>query len=296
MPPTAVPRPLTGTQGTVLMCCGVACLAVNNAYGKSLSADYAPLQILFLRNAIALPFTILITLRMGGRTALFSARPAVHFLRGFLWILATVMLFTSVVELGLAASTALIYIAPLVITAISALFLGERPGRLRWLAVLSGFLGALIIVRPGTMAFQPVSLLAVATAFVNAFLFLSARWVDRRESVWTLLLWMTAASVVLSGSAVVFVWTPVNAGDLWQFAAIALSGTAGITMITQAFRTAPAAAVAPLDYTGLIWATLLGFLIWNEVPDRMTLAGAAIIISGGLVMIWRDTGGTRPGP
>lgn len=296
MQTASVSKPASGTHGIALMCCGVACLAVNNAIGKSLGADYTPLQILFLRNAIALPFTLLITLHMGGRGALFSARPAVHLLRGFLWILATVLLFTSVVELGLAASTALIYIAPLVITAISALFLGERTGPLRWLAVLSGFTGALIIVRPGTMAFQPVSLLAVATAFVNAFLFLSARWVDRRESVWTLLLWMTGASVLLSGGAVMFVWRPVNPADLWLFAAIALSGTAGITLITQAFRTAPAVAVAPLDYTGLIWATFLGLLIWNEVPDRMTLLGAAIIISGGLVMIWRDFRTSRAAP
>lgn len=272
------------------MCAGVACLSANDAVAKTLTADYSPLQILFLRNVIALPFTLLVAFLMGGAPALRSYRPAAHLLRGALWVGATVMFFTSFMHLALAEATALIFVAPVFITVISALFLHERVGRGGWLAVLSGFLGVLVVIRPGGAAFQPVALLPVATALVYAVLMLSARWVDRRESVWTLLVYLTGAGALLGGLIVPFVWVPVRAEDLWLFAAIALFGTAGMTMMTQAFRLTPAVVVAPLDYTGLIWAALFGWLIWRESLDAMTLLGAAIIIASGVFTIFRTKG------
>ncbi len=276
--------------GITLMCVGVACLCVNDALAKFLVADYSPLQILFLRNVIALPFAIALTVKMGGRSALRSSRPAAHLVRGVLWIGATVLFFTSFLYLGLAEATALIFVAPLFITAISAVLLREHVGPRRWLAVCIGFIGVLIVVRPGAATFQPASLLPVSTAFIYALLMLSARWVDPRESVWTILLYLTGASGLLSAFIVPFVWTPVRLGDLWFFAAIALFGTAGMTMMTQAFRLAPAAIVAPLDYSAMVWATMLGWLVWNEIPDATAFAGAAVIIASGLYVIWRERG------
>ena len=137
----------------------------------------------------------------------------------------------------------------------------------------------LIAVRPGTAAFQTVSLLPIATALVYAMLMLSARFVDTRESVWTLLLYMTATGAALSLFIVPFVWLPVRPEDYWLFGAVAIFGTAGMTMMTQAFRFAPAVVVAPLDYSAIVWATLLGWLFWNEIPDALTFLGAAIIIA-----------------
>lgn len=276
------------TAGIVMMCVGVACLSTNDALAKFLVAEYSPLQILFLRNIIALPFAILLTLKMDGPGALRSRRPVAHLLRGILWIAATLLFFTSVFYLELAEATALIFVAPLFITAISAAFLREQVGPRRWIAVSVGFVGVLIVIRPGTEAFQPVSLLPVLTAFIYALLMLGARWVDPRESVWTMLLYLTGTSALLSAFIVPFVWQPVRPGDLWFFAAIALFGTAGMTMMTQAFRLVPATIVAPLDYTGLVWATAFGWLIWNEVPDRMAFLGAAVIIASGLYIIWRE--------
>ncbi|HWK66915.1 MAG TPA: DMT family transporter [Rhizobiaceae bacterium] len=279
--------------GILLMCAGVTCLSVNDAIAKILTASYSPLQILFLRNVIALPFALLVALKMGGTDALLSRRPAAHLLRGILWICATVLFFTSIMHLGLAEATALIFVAPLFITAISAVFLGEHVGWRRWLAVLVGFVGVLIVVQPGGAAFQLVSLLPVATAFVYALLMLSARWVDTRESVWTLLLYLTGTSALLSAFIVPFVWIEVQPADLWLFVAIAAFGTAGITMMTQAFRIAPAVVVAPLDYTALLWATALGWLIWNEVPDTATFVGAAVIVASGVIIILREQSKSR---
>ncbi|MAQ39248.1 MULTISPECIES: DMT family transporter [Thioclava] len=280
------PRPYT--QGIFLMCVGVACLSANDAFAKALTAGYSPLQILFLRNVIALPATIVIALLFGGPKALRSHRPLAHLLRGALWVGAAMMFFTSFIHLGLAEATALIFVAPFFITVISAAFLGEEVGWRRWLAVLVGFLGVLVIIRPGGATFQLVSLLPVATALVYALLMLSARWVDSRESVWTLLVYLTGAGALLSALIVPFVWVPVRSEDLWLFAGLAIFGTAGMTMITQAFRFAPAVVVAPLDYTGLLWATLFGWLIWRESPDAMTVVGAAIIIASGVFTIFRE--------
>jgi drug/metabolite transporter (DMT)-like permease len=274
--------------GIVMMCVGVASLCVNDALAKTLTEGYSPLQIQFMRNLIALPFALLIAFKMGGTPALRSHRPLAHLLRGTLWISATFMFFTSIMYLGLAEATALIFVAPLFITAISAMFLGEKVGWRRWLAVLAGFAGVLIVVRPGGSTFQLISLLPVATAFVYALLMLSARWVDSRESVWTLLLYLTATGALLSAFIVPLVWVPVRLDDVWLFVGIAVFGTAGMTLMTQAFRLAPAVVVAPLDYTALLWATILGWLFWNEIPDAMTFIGAAVIVVSGVFIILRE--------
>ncbi|APE45663.1 EamA family transporter (plasmid) [Sulfitobacter alexandrii] len=291
---TATEQPERTTSGIALMCAGVASLSANDALAKLLVEDHAPLQILFMRNVIALPFALALVLAIGGTGALRSHRPAAHLVRGVLWIAATILFFTSFRYLELAEATALIFVAPLFITALSALFLGEVVGRRRWLAVIAGFVGVLIVIRPGTAAFQPVSLLPVLTALIYALLMLSARWVDSRESVWTMLLYLTGTSAVLSALIVPFFWTPVRPENLWLFVAIALFGTAGMTMMTQAFRLAPAGIVAPLDYTGIVWATAFGWLIWREVPDAPAFIGAGVIICSGLFIIWREHRPAKP--
>ncbi|WP_231119341.1 DMT family transporter [Rhodovulum sp. MB263] len=274
--------------GIAAMCAGVACLCLNDAFAKALTAGYSPLQILFLRSLIALPFAAAIALRAGGARALISHRPRAHLARGGLQVAAALLFFTSFRHLGLAEATGLIFVAPVFITALSALVLREPVGWRRWLAVAAGFAGVLIVVRPGAEAFQPASVLPLLAALCYAVLMLSARWLDPRESVWTMQLWLVASSLLLSGLAVGVVWTPVATGDLWAFAGIALFGTLGITLITQAFRMAPAVVIAPLDYTALLWATGFGWLFWQEVPDRATAVGAAVIVASGLFIMIRE--------
>ncbi len=270
------------------MCAGVGCLSVNDAIAKTLTADYSAIQILFLRNLIALPLACLIAIRFGGTGALRSRRPMAHLIRGLIWIAAATTFFTGLRFLGLAEATALIFAAPVFITAISALFLKETVGWRRWLAVLAGFAGVLIVVQPGAGTFQPASLFPLATALFYALLMLSARWVDPGESVWTMMLYLVGTGALLGGLAMPFVWRTPEAGDLWLFAGISLFGTAGMTLITQAFRFAPATIVAPFDYTALLWATLLGWLLWRDVPTTSTYLGAGVIILSGIFIVLRE--------
>jgi drug/metabolite transporter (DMT)-like permease len=269
------------------MSAGVAFLSANDAIGKVLTAHYPAVQILFLRNLIALPVAMLIAWRMGGAAALRTARPLAHLARGALWLCAAALFFTGLGRLGLAEATAILFAAPIFITALSALVLKERVGRWRWGAVGLGFVGVLVVVRPGGAAFQPAALFPLGTAFFYAALMISARWVDPRESVWTMMLYLVGAGALVSGLASLAVWTPLHAADAWLFAGIALFGTLGITLMTQAFRVAPAAVVAPFDYTALIWATALGWAIWRDVPDAATWTGAAIIMASGAVVLVR---------
>ncbi len=255
--------PRTVTTGIALMVVAIACLSVNDALAKQLTAGYPPVQVLFLRNLIALPFAIAIAWKMGGRGALHSYRPLTHLVRGVIWLIAATLFFTGLKHLELAEATALVFVAPVFVTSISALFLGETVGWRRWLAVLVGFIGALIVIRPGTETFRLESLYPLGTALFYAALMVGARFVDPRESVWTLMVWLVGAGALLSGLLQPFVWTSVDPGDLWLFAAIALFGTTGMVMMTQAFRFAPASVVAPFDYTALLWATLLGWVFWR---------------------------------
>jgi drug/metabolite transporter (DMT)-like permease len=276
-------------KAIAMMCVGIACLSGNDAFGKALGADYPIVQVLFMRNLIALPFAIALVVWIDGPRALRSLRPAAHLVRGMLWLVAAMMFFTSLQFLPLAEATSLIFVAPIFITALSALVLKEHVGRQRWAAVLVGFVGVLIIVRPGGATFQAASLLPIVTALVYAVLMIAARWVDPRESVRTLMLYLVGASLLFASLIVPFVWVPVRAEHALQFLGIAVFGTAGITLMTQAFRMAPAAIVAPFDYTALIWATVLGFLFWGEMPDWLTFAGAAVIIASGGFIIWRES-------
>ena len=276
------------TTGILLMCIGVVCLCINDAIAKTLTEGYSPIQILFLRNLIALPIAFAIAWKLGGRAALVSYRPAAHLVRGVLWMFAARLFFSSFIFLGLEEATALIFVMPVFVTALSGLVLREKIGWRRWSAVLVGFVGVLVVVRPGSGTFQAASLLPVATAFFYAALMLSARWVDPRESVWTLMLYLVGAGALLSAVLAPVFWTPPRAEDLWLFIGIAFFGTAGITLMTQAFRFAPAAVVAPFDYTALLWATLFGWLLWEEIPDSATYLGAAIIIASGIYIVWRE--------
>ncbi|MBX2804479.1 MAG: DMT family transporter [Hyphomicrobiales bacterium] len=272
-----------------VMCLGVLCLVTNDAIAKWLTHDYPTLQIVFLRYFLALPVLTAALLWFGGRTALFSRHLGVHILRGLFLAGSAYAFFLSLSYLPLAEATSIIFIAPILITALSVPLLGEHVGWRRWSAVIVGFIGVLIIVRPGGETFQPASLLVICTATLYALIMISARFIKNSESVWTFMFYMTLFPALFSGLSMPFVWQTPDWQHIPLFIGITITGVAGMILLSQAFRMAPAAVIAPFDYTALLWASLLGWLFWEEIPTIWTYAGAAVIIASGIYIVIRET-------
>jgi drug/metabolite transporter (DMT)-like permease len=270
------------------ICAGVAFLVSSDAIAKLLTERYEPIQIIFLRNLIALPMIATAIVVLRGSHALRTRHLRLHALRGLLMVIGAWFFFTSLRFLPLAEATALVFSAPIFITALSVPLLGEGVGWKRWSAVLLGFAGVLVIVQPGGAAFQPASLLVVGTAFLYALFMISARWIGRDEGLWTMMFFVMLFPMLYAAPFAVAFWAPIEVGDLPLFLAIAVCGSLGITLIGQAFRLAPAAVVAPFDYTALVWATGLGWLLWGDIPVIWTVIGAAIIITSGIVILLRE--------
>lgn len=290
------PRPAGAASrglAVAVMCAGGLLLVVNDALAKWLVVRYAPFQLILVRSLTALPLVVALVLWADGRAGLRSARPAVHLWRGMLALAAAAAFILSLRTLPLAEATALIATAPLFVAVLSAPLLGERVRGPQWAAVAAGFAGVLVITRPGGATFQAASLLALGATALYALVMLSAKWIDRRDGARTVMLYLTLAAALLSLPAAFLRWPVPQASDAPLFLAMAVTGTLGVTLLTQAFRMAPAAMVAPFDYTALLWAGVLGWIVWDEAPDAVTVVGGSIIVASGLSLVLSER---RSGP
>ena len=280
-------------RAILTICAGVAFLVANDALAKLLTDRYSPIQIVFLRNLIAVPMIAALIGMLLGRAGLRTRNLRLHAGRGALMVTGATLYFTALIYLPLAEATALVFSAPIFITALSVPLLGEAVGWRRWGAVLLGFVGVLVVVQPGAAGFQPAALLPVGAAALYALFMVSARWIGPREGLWTMMLFVTLFPMIYAAPFAMWVWTPVQGQDLSLFLAIAVLGSLGITLIGQAFRMAPAAVVAPFDYTALIWAAALGWLIWGDLLSVSTLLGALIIAASGILIVLREAARSR---
>lgn len=267
---------------------GIFFLTLSDANAKWLGASYNPLQILFLRALIALPFVTALALWLGGRRVLRTTHPGLHLTRGAINVVSAYCFYLGLRALPLAEATAIAFAAPLFVTALSVLILKERVDGKRWLAVLAGFAGVLIVVRPGTEAFQAATLLPLTTALLYAVMMITARGINRNEGMLTTTFYIVLGQLVCSAVALPLVWETPAVADLPYFGAVALFSTLGLAFITQGFRIGPASVVAPFDYTGLIWATILGWIFWREAPDAYAYLGALFIAGSGVYIAVRE--------
>lgn len=293
-------RAAAARRAIPVMCAGVAALVFSDTAAKLLltGTGYTPLQILFVRCVLAAPLALALVVRFDGARALRTPHLGLHAVRGVLYVGAVAAFYGSLTTLPLAAATALIFSAPLFVAAITAFVLRERvPGR-HWAAILIGFAGVLIIVQPGAGTVRAAALLAVAAALLYALMMVSARWITARDSFRTMTFYLTVFPGAMCSAVLLTDWPARQPGDAWLFAATAVFGTLGVSLISQAFRMGPAPVVAPFDYTALLWATLLGWLVWGTLPGPWVYAGAALIVAGGLYLILRrgTAGGADTAP
>ena len=278
-------RPLAGIA---LMITGIASFAVMDAIIKWLTAAYPVPQVIALRSWFGLPFLFWLAMREGGLPALRTRRPMVHAGRFLLVLLLSLGFFYALSKMKLADAIAIAFAAPISITALSVPLLREAVGLRRWIAIVVGFAGVLIILRPGGGVFDWAALAALGSAVVYALLMITTRAFKSTESSASLMLY-PQLGISLSGIVMVlYFWVTPTPFDLGLFALAGLFGSIGVMCITHAFRLAPAAAIAPFEYTALLWATLLGYLLWDELPDSVTLLGAGVVIASGLYIIYRE--------
>jgi drug/metabolite transporter (DMT)-like permease len=252
---------------------------------KSLGARYPLMQVVFCRGLFALVPLAPLVLAGGGRAALHTSRPLGHVVRGVIGVVGTAAMYYAYGRLPLADSIALSFTTPLFVTALSAPLLGERVGWRRAAAILVGFVGVLVIARPsGEIALLP----ATVAVFGNGLIALSiilVRRLSRTERNVTIVFYYTVASTVIAGGFVPFQWLPAPGGDLAVLAGIGILGGLAHLLLTQAYRLAPVAVVAPFDYTAILWAALFGFALWGELPDPNLALGAPIVIGSGLYIL-----------
>lgn len=270
--------------GIAYMCLGVLCLALGDAVAKWLGDTYAPVQIIFFRTLVALPLIALIAHFNGGLRTLKTRRPGVHLVRG---LIATGTMFCFVIGLTLlplAETTAIAFAAPLFVTLLSAPLLSERVERLPLIASLVGFSGVLIVVRPGAAGFQLGALIVVGAAVCYALLMITARRYGGKERLWAMVFYVTLVPLIVSALALPLFWRSPQAIHWLGFVSAGILGVGAMTCITLAFRHAPASLAAPFDYTAMVWAVLLGWWFWGEVPDLWVYVGTGVIIGSGLLI------------
>jgi len=272
-------------RGAALLVLATALFASMDAIGKGLMQRHDPFQVVWARYAAqAVIVAIIVSPRLG--RVIRTARPGLQVIRSALLFMATLCGFFAFSVVPLADATAIFQTAPLAITALAALILREPVGPRRWAGVMVGFLGALIIVRPGADVFQPAALLPMLGALFFAGYSIATRFLGRDESYWTTFLYTAALGALIASAFVPLVWVTPTWADAALMLAMGTIGSAGQFLLIVAFNTAPASAIAPFTYAGLIFATLWGYLFFGDAPDGWTATGAAVIVGSG-VYVWR---------
>ncbi|MFP6731718.1 MAG: DMT family transporter [Alphaproteobacteria bacterium] len=291
-PPLAADPPVERI-GTGIACLVAAafCFSVTDALAKWLGQDYAAIEILFFRYLFGmLPVAVLIWYG-GGLAALRTRRPGVHALRAGLLFLALYLFFEALQHIPLADAIAAAFTAPLFITAMSGPVLGETVGFRRWAAVLAGFIGALIILRPGSASFDPAVLLVLGSALSFSVMVLLTRRMIRTETNVAMVTYSTLGAFLASLPFLVFVWRPPASEDMGLFLLLGIVGGIAAYVVVVAYRNAPVSVLAPFDYTTLIWGVLFGWLIWNEQPALPVWIGAALVCASGVYIARRESKG-----
>lgn len=273
--------------GFALISMGV--FATHDVIIKLLGAHYPSLQVLFFSSLLSFPMVSLILMQERTPGTLRPNRPGWVAARALCGMMAGIGGFYAFSTLPLAQVYAILFAAPLLITLLSIPILGERVGMHRWIAVALGLCGVLIVLRPGGGdALSLGHLAALLVAFCSATAAVITRKLGSTERPLVLLMWPMLGNLVLTGASLGLDYTPMQLPHLGLAGLIALLGLMGGFLSILAYRNGEAAIVAPMQYSQIIWATVYGWVIFNEVLDRPTMLGAGVIIASGLYIVWRE--------
>ena len=276
-------------RGMLSMLLAVASFALMDAALKVLTPFYPPMQVAALRGLSSLPLVALWVLIDGGPRQILQVRWSLHLLRGLLSIVMLSSFAYALRSLPLAETYSLFFIAPLIITALAALVLREHVDWRGWSAIVAGFCGTLIVLRPsgaGVLTLAGLAVLVSASGYAVSAI--AVRVLGRSDTTQAMVFWLLSMTSVFAGAIAWHDWIALRPEHWLVLVGLGLSGAIGQYAITDAFRRAPASRIAPLEYTALIWGIILDRVLWNTLPDAITLTGAAVIITSGLYLLRRE--------
>lgn len=307
------------TAGILFIVGGMVAISINDLLIKQLSGGYPLHEMVFVRSGIGILFSLALVQLEGGWRILKTARPGLHALRGLVVVVANMTYFAALAVLPLGEATALYFVAPLFITLLSIPLLGETVGPWRFGAVLAGLAGVAIMQRPWAAGEELsvsriVLLLPVFSAFAYALNQILTRKIGFTTKASAMAVYIQLAFLVVSAAfwlvagdgrfaqgveneSLIFLlreWTMPQGADRWLFLLLGLNSAAVAYCLSQAYRSADAATVAPFEYVGLPLAILWGWLFFAEVPQPVVWLGIALILGGGLVVFLRERRRNRP--
>lgn len=285
-----ISRPVAGVLFALL---GFVIFSSHDALIKVLGGNYAVFQIVFF--SVLFSFVPMTLIMATDRTEanFVPHKPLFLLLRTGTVIIGMICGFYAFTVLTLAEAYSLLFASPLLITALSVPFLGEKVGKRRWAAVVLGLIGVIIVLRPGL---QPLSLGHIAgltAAVANSIGAIVVRKVGREERSQTLILFPMVAVLLIMAMVMPGSYKPMPILDLGVLALMGLLLIAGQMMVLNAYRNAPAALIAPMQYSQIIWAALFGFIFFSEIPDLWVATGSVLIISSGVFVVWRESSGSN---
>jgi drug/metabolite transporter (DMT)-like permease len=278
------------TQGYIFVLLAITIFSVQDGISKHLASTYPPVFVTMIRYWAFAIFTILVASRMRGglKATVRTNRPLLQVTRGVLLAAQVVLAITCFAIVGLARTQAIFAGTPILIALLSVPLLGERVGWRRWTAICAGLAGVLLILKPETGFFDPKLLLAVLGCFLFAFYVIATRLVSRDDSSMTSFFYTGVAGGITITLIGPFYWTPMSASDWGWMTLLCLTGISSHYFLIRAYDMLDAAAVQPLTYLQLVYASIIGVVIFDEALSLNTIAGSVIVVAAGIFTIWRE--------
>jgi drug/metabolite transporter (DMT)-like permease len=275
-------------RGIALMVAAMVIVPLMDGLAKHLSADYPVLQVVWARYFFHLALLVPIVVWRYPLASLWPRRPVIQVLRGGLLLASTILFFFAIAAIPLADAIALVFVSPLVVTALSPFVLGEAVGVRRWSAVIVGFLGAMTVIRPGFQEIEPGSLMAIGAGSVYAFYLLTTRKLSGSAPPLVTLTYTALLGAGIMSLVAPFHWVPPDAAGLGQMIAMGAIAAVGHFLVIRAFDHAPAAVLAPFGYSEIVMATVIGLLAFGDFPDAWTWCGIAVLVASGIYISIRE--------